>query len=160
MKRHVSMAGMIALMILACTSVVRAEKWVKNSVDLPNQNIEANYFDSASIKVNGALLSWTEKFVLSEFGGKHYTKHLMQYPACRENIDKKGAVAYHQIDFEISKGKARRVAKRNYTAKDELICTDKEMGTEFNTEWSEIEYGSAMYNRYYIFVSKYNVGNI
>lgn len=159
MKRNV-VAGMLGFVLLVGAVDGHAEKWVKNNVDVPNQNLEANYYDSQSVKVRGKTISWTEKFVLTDFGEKAYSKHLMQYPACSANIEKKGAVTYHKIDFEIKDGKFRTVAKRNYNKNNELICTDKEMGTEFDKNWYEIVYKSPMYERHYILVTKYKLGNL
>ncbi|MBT0653839.1 hypothetical protein [Geomobilimonas luticola] len=159
MKRNV-VAGMLGFVLLVGAVDGHAEKWVKNNVDVPNQNLEANYYDSQSVKVRGKTISWTEKFVLTDFGEKAYSKHLMQYPACSASIEKKGTVAYHKIDFEIKDGKFRTVAKRNYNKNNELICTDKEMGTEFDKNWYEIVYKSPMYERHYILVTKYKLGNL
>ena len=138
----------------------RAENWVKNNVDVPNKNLEANYYDADSVKVQKKSLNWTEKFVLTQFGSKMYSKHLQQYPECRQNIQKKGDVAYHQIDFQIKGGKYRTVAKRNYNKKNELVCTDKDMGNELDKKWYEIVYGSPMYERHYILTTKFKIGDI
>ena len=72
----------------------------------------------------------------------------------------KGEVTHHQIDLEIKQGKFRTVAKRNYNKANELVCTDKEMGTEFDKTWKEILYQSPIYFREYELVTKYNLGNI
>ena len=160
MKRNVCMAGVLVCVLLLGAVNGHAEKWVKNSVDVPNQNLEANFYDGDSVKVRGKTIYWTEKFVLTNFGENSYSKHLMQYPECKKNIDKKGNVAYHKIDFEIKDGKYRTVAKRNYTKANELVCTDKEMGAEFDKKWYEIEYKTPMYERHYILVTKYKLGNL
>jgi len=160
MKKNVFLAGVFCAVLVAGTFDCHAAKWVKNHVDIPNKNVESNYYDAASIKVQGKTLSWTEKFVLTSFGEKTYTKHLSRYPACEKNIQKKGAVTHHQIDMEIKEGKYRLVAKRNYGKNDELICTDKDMGTEFDRSWQDIAYGSPMYERHYILTTKYKLGNI
>jgi hypothetical protein len=160
MKRKFFIAVVFGFLVLTWANRGHAEQWVKNKVDVPNKNVEANFYDADSIKVHGKTLSWTEKFVLTEFGVKSYTKHLSQYAECRKNIEKKGNVAYHKLDFEIKEGKYRLVAKRNYSKDGALLCTDKDMGTEFDKSWHDVEYGSPMYNRYYIFVTKYKVGNV
>lgn len=72
----------------------------------------------------------------------------------------KGDATHHQIDFEIKEGKFRLVAKRNYNKDNELLCTDKDMGTELDKSWQDIVKGSPMYERYYILVTKYKLGNI
>ena len=160
MKRNAFMAGVFGFVLLAGSLNCNAGNWVKNNVDVPNKNVESNFYDSDSVKVNDKTLSWTEKFILTSFGAKAYTKHLILYPACRQNILKNGDVTYHQIDFEIKAGEFRLVAKRNYNKANELICTDKDMGTEFDRTWHNIVYGSPMYTRHYEFVTKYKLGDI
>ena len=160
MKRNVFLAGVAGSVLLMGTVVGHAADWVKNNVDVPNKNVEANYYDGTSVKVIHKTLSWTEKFVLTDFGAKQYTKHLTTYPVCKQNIQNKGDVAYHQIDFEIRGGKFRTVAKRNYSKGNEVLCTDKDMGTEFDKSWHEVEYGSPMYNRDYLLVTKYKLGDV
>jgi hypothetical protein len=160
MKRNVVAAAAFGVVLLLGAVNGHAEKWVKNSVDVPNQNLESNYYDADSVKTRNKTLSWTEKFVLTDFGEKNYTKHLSQYPVCLENIEKKGSVAYHKIDFEIKNGKYRTVAKRNYNKDNKLVCTDKDMGTEFDKNWYEIVYKTPMYERHYILVTKYKLGDI
>jgi len=160
MVRNISMAGFFGLVLLLGTIDGHAETWVKNKVDVPNKNLEANYYDADSVKVKKKTLSWTEKFVLTSFGSESYTKHLSQYPACSDIIAKKGSVTHHKIDFEIKEGKFRTVAKRNYNKDDKLLCTDKDMGTEFDKQWHEIVYRSPMYERHYILVTKYKLGDL
>jgi len=160
MKRNVVAAAVLGFVMLVGTANSRAEKWVKNKFDVPNQNLESNYYDFDSVKGRRKTIFWTEKFILTSLGETSYTKHLMQYPACSKNIEKKGNVTYHKIDFEIKDGKFRTVAKRNYNKANELICTDKDMGTEFDKKWYEIIYRSPMYERYYLFVSKHKLGHI
>jgi len=160
MSRIVCVAGMLGCVLLLGAVDGHAEKWVKNNVDVPNQNLEANFYDADSVKTKGKTIRWTEKFTLTELGQRSYSKHLMQYEACRSSIEKKGNVAYHKIDFEIKQGKFRTVAKRNYNTSDELVCTDKDMGTEFDKKWYEVEFRTPMYNRYYQIVTKYKLGNL
>jgi len=146
--------------LLLGTLVCHAADWIKNNTDIPNKNMEANYYDSKSVKVRNKTLCWTEKTVLTSFGSQYYSKHLSQYPACQKSISSKGEVTHHQIDLEIKKGKFRTVAKRNYNKANELLCTDKDMGTEFDKTWKEIPYQSPIYFREYELVTKYNLGNI
>ena len=160
MRMNAILSGILGSVLLVGVFDGHAANWVKNEIDVPNKNVDSNYYDAASVKTHSKTLSWTEKFVLTDFGEKSYTKHLQQYPACRNNIEKKGDVAYHQIDFEIKEGKFRLIAKRNYSKKDDLICTDKDMGTEFDKSWKEIVYGSPMYERHYLLATKYKLGNI
>jgi hypothetical protein len=160
MTGKVFMAGVLGLALLAGAVDGHAEEWIKINVDVPNKNLEADYYDADSVKAHDRTIFWTEKFVLTGFGEKSYTKHLSQYPACLDNIKKKGNVAYHKIDFEIKDGKFRMVAKRNYSKGNELLCTDKDMGKELDTKWYDIIYGSPMYSRHYILTTKYKIGDI
>ena len=92
MKRNVVVAAAFGFVILLGAVDGHAEKWKINNVDVPNQNLESNYYDADSVKTHRKTISWTEKFNLTSFGEKSYSKHLMQYPACSKNIDKKGNV--------------------------------------------------------------------
>ncbi len=157
MEKKVLLAGFFCSGLLAVALNCQAANWVKNDFDVPNKNVASNYFNADSIKVNDKKVFWTEKFILTELGERSYTKHLSQYPACRANIEKKGNVTYHQIDFEIKEGKFRLVAKRNYNKNDEVVCTDKDMGNEFDKSWNNIAYGSPMYERHYMFATKYKL---
>ena len=40
------------------------------------------------------------------------------------------------------------------------MCTDKDMGNELDKSWHSIDYGSPMYNRHYILVTKYKIGDL
>ena len=160
MKKNLLLAGFLGAALLIGSVDCHAANWTKIEVDMPNKNVEGNYYDSDNVKGVKKTLSWTEKFVLTDFGTKSYTKHLSQYPACKKNIAKKGEVTHHQIDLEIKEGNFRLVAKRNYNKKNELVCTDKEMGTELDKSWRDVKYQSPMYNRYYILVTKYKLRDI
>lgn len=156
----VLIAGILGMALLVGTFDCNAANWVVNEVDVPNKNVEKNFYDSKSVKVRKKTLSWTEKTVLTDFGATYYTKHLNQYPACQKNIAAKGEVKFHQIDLEIKNGKFRTVAKRNYNNAAELLCTDKDMGNDFDKSWKEIEYGTPIYERHYLLTTKYKLGDI
>ncbi|MDD2853503.1 MAG: hypothetical protein PHY09_16575 [Desulfuromonadaceae bacterium] len=160
MKRNVCAATVFGLVLLAGAFEGHAEEWVKMEFDIPNQNLEANYYDTKSVKGHNKTISWTEKYALTSFGEKKYSKHLSQYPACRKSIEKDGNVTYHKMDFEIKEGKFRVVARRNYNKANGLVCTDKDMGKELDKSWKEIAPKSPMMEREYLFVSKYKLGNI
>ncbi len=160
MKKTVLIVVALGMVLLGGTLVCHGADWVRNNVDIPNKNVDKNFYDSKSIKVHNKILSWTEKFVLTSFGEKQYTKHLSKYPACQKSILEKGDVTHHQIDFEIQNGKFRTVAKRNYNKDNKLLCTDKDMGTELDKSWQDIPYQSPMYFREYELVTKYKLGNI
>ena len=160
MKSNLLMAGMVGMALLVGTADgFAAANWVVNDADKPNKNVERNYYDAQSVKVRKKTLSWTEKTVLTDFGVKYYARHLTQYPVCQKNMAEKGEVAYHQIDLQIRNGKFRTIAKRNYNKADELLCTDKDMGNEFDKSWQDIVYGSPIYERHYLFVTKYKLGD-
>ena len=148
----------LGAVLLFGTFVCHAADWIKNNTDIPNKNLEANYYDGKSVRVHKQTLKWTEKTVLTSFGAQYYSKHLSQYPVCQKNIAEKGEATHHQIDFEIKKGKFRTVAKRNYNKDNVVLCTNRDMGTEFDQSWQEIPYQSPMYFREYEFVTKYNLG--
>jgi hypothetical protein len=160
MKTATYFTAILSAILLSGTLVCHAADWIKNNADVPNKNLEANYYDSKSVKVRKNVLHWTEKTVLTDFGSKYYTKHLSKYPACEKSIAAKGDATHHQMDFEIQKGKFRIVAKRNYNKDGVLLCTDKDMGTELDKSWQEIKYQSPMYFREYELVTKYNLGNV
>jgi len=160
MKKSISIVVILSAVLLTGALACHAADWIKNNADIPNKNMEANYYDSKSVKVRNNILHWTEKTVLTSFGSKYYTKHLSKYPACEKSISAKGDATHHQIDLEIQKGKFRTVAKRNYNKANELLCTDKDMGTELDKSWHEIKYQSPMYFREYELVTKYKLGNI
>ena len=160
MKKGIHITVLLSAVLLLGTVVGHAANWVKNNADIPSKNVEANYYDSKSVKVRHKTLTWTEKTVLTSFGSTYYSKHLSQYPVCQKNMSSKGDVAFHQIDLEIKKGKFRTVAKRNYNKDGKLLCTDRDMGTEFDKDWKEIPYQSPIYFREYELVTKYKLGNI
>ena len=160
MKKKSVIGGVLGLVMLFGVLDCHAENWVKINVDVPNQNLESNYYDADSVKAPHKVLTWTEKFVLTSLGVKSYTKHLSQYPVCLQGIEKNGDVSYHKLDFEIKKGKFRTVAKRNYNKDGKLLCTDKDMGTELDKSWKDIKYKSPMYFREYELVTKYKLGEI
>ncbi|MBJ6727291.1 hypothetical protein [Geomesophilobacter sediminis] len=158
MKKNV-LAAVLGSAILTITAQAYAENWVKHEWDVPNKNVQATFYDADSIKGKDRTISWTEKFQLTPFGVEAYNKHLTTFPTCKANIEKKGQVSYHQIDFEMKDGKFRPVGKRNYTKDNQLLCTDKDMGSEFNKNWVNVGKRSPMNERYYLFVTKYKLGN-
>ena len=160
MRKNVFIAIMVSAVLMVGPLACHAANWIKNNVDIPNKNVASNFYDSKSVKVRNKTLIWTEKTVLTDFGTTYYTKYLTKFPACKKNIDAKGEVTQHQIDFEIKQGKFRTVAKRNYNKGNELVCTDKDMEADLDTSWKDIPYQSPMYFREYELVTKYKLGNI
>jgi hypothetical protein len=153
------LTGILGSALLAGATSAHAAHWVKFEIDAPNKNVAANYYNADQVKTHAKTLSWTEKFVLTDFGSAAYTKHLSIYPACKSNISTKGDVTQHQVDLEIKGGKFRLVAKRNYNKANKLVCSDKDMGTELDRSWHEVEYKSSMYLRYYTLATKYKIGD-
>lgn len=160
MRRYVIAAGVLGSFLFMGSMDCHAKQWVKEGVQA-NKVVEAVYYDAKSIKLHGKkTVFWTEKYVLTKGSSAFNTKHLSEYPACKKSIDKKGDVTYSQMDFEMISGKYRNVAIRNYNKSNELLCTDKDMGTEMDSTWQETKRGTPMYDMYYIFVTKYKMGNI
>jgi hypothetical protein len=56
MNRKNFAAGLVGLILLVGTANGHAEKWVQNKVDVPNQNLEANFYDSDSVKVKSKTI--------------------------------------------------------------------------------------------------------
>ena len=86
MKKGMYITVLLSSILLLGTPVCHAADWVKNNTDIPNKNVEANYYDSKSVKVRKKTLTWTEKTVLTDFGSQYYTKHLAEFPACQDHI--------------------------------------------------------------------------
>ena len=159
MDKKLLLAGILGSALLLGSFDCQAATWVKNDVDIPNKNVQTNFYDADSVKAHAKTLSWTEKFVLTDFGTAAYTKHLASFPACQKGIAAKGEVTQHQLDFQIKGGKFRMVAKRNYTKDNKLVCSDKDMGKDLDSTWHEIEYKTPMYERYYMLSTKYKFGD-
>ena len=160
MKRTVFIAGILGALLLVGALDSQAAQWIKNDADIPNKNLEANFYDGKSVKVRNKTMVWTEKNQLTAFGSQYYTKYLTKFPACQKNIETMGPVTHHQIDFEIKQGNYRTVAKRNYNKDNQLVSTDKDMGADLDKAWHDIPYKSPMYFREYELVTKYKLGNI
>ncbi|MEI6704353.1 MAG: hypothetical protein WCL71_12595 [Deltaproteobacteria bacterium] len=155
MKKNVFLAGIVGFALLFGALVCHAEKWDKN--DYGDVSIESSYYDVDSIKVQEKLVSWTEKYILTSAGSKFTTSEASKHPVCKQNITKKGAVTHYQLDYQIESKKFRGAAKRYYNKDNELLCTDKDTGTEFKTSWNKIVRGSPIQNAQYDLVTKYKV---
>lgn len=156
MKKACVLTGVLGVALLAGALDCRAENWVKK--EFASKAVQANYEDADSVKSKDGLISWTEKFVLTDAGRNEYNKLLTKYKGCKDAMAKKGPVTYHQVDFEIKDGKFRRVAKRNYNKKDEVVCTDKDTEGAVDLTWHRIGRKSPMEDTYYHLVTKYKVG--
>ena len=155
MKKNVILSGVMGAVLLFGTLVCHAEKWDKNKY--VDKTVESAYYDADSIKVQGKTVSWTEKSVLTSGGATFVTGDIKKYEACKQNIEKKGNVTQYQVDYQIEKGKYRGVALRYYNKANEIVCTDKDMGNEFNTSWNKIVRGSPIQQSHYDLVTKYKV---
>lgn len=155
MKKNVILTGVIGSVLIFGTLVCHAAKWDKNGyVDAA---IESGYYDAKSIKVKGKVVSWTEKYILTSDGAAFTASELSKHQVCKENIEKKGNVTQYQMDYQIEKGKFRGAAKRYYNKANELICTNKDTGNAFKTDWNKIVRGSPIQQAQYDLVTKYKV---
>lgn len=156
MKKEVFIAGVLGFVVLMGSVDCHAEKWDKN--DYHDNAIETGFYDSDSIKVDGKTVSWTEKYLLSKEGSVYNTNAISKHEACKKSVSKKGAVAQLQIDYQVESGKKYRgVAKRYYNNNNELLCTDKDTGSDFKTSWEKIRRGSPMQQALYDLVTRYKV---
>jgi hypothetical protein len=155
MKKTVFMSGIVGAVLLFGSLVCHAEKWDKN--DYGDATISAGFYDADSIKVKDKLVSWTEKYILTSEGSTFTTSQASKHPICKQNIAKKGAVTHYQMDYQIENKKFRGAAKRYYSKDNELLCSDKDTGTEFNTSWNKIVRGSPIQQAQYDLVTKYKV---
>lgn len=158
-KSLLAIGGFMAFISIT-TGTGHAEKWVKNRVTSSTIKIvTASYHDADSVKVKDKTLSWTEKTELNDEGARIYSEDLRKHAGCKTNMETMGNVTQHQIDYQINDGKFRRIAKRNYNKKNELVCTDKEMGSDFVTGWLPVERPSAIEQTYYDLYVRYNLGH-
>jgi hypothetical protein len=155
MKRTLILSGVIGSVLLFGPLASHAEKWDKN--DYGDVSIESGFYDVDSIKVQGKVVSWTEKYILTSEGATFVKTQILKHPVCKQNIAKKGDVTHYQFDCQIEKGKFRGVAKRYYNKTNELLCTDKDTVNEFDTSWHKILRGSPMQQAQYDLVTKYKV---
>lgn len=155
MKKNIILSGVMASVLLFGTLVCHAEKWDKN--EYVDKTIESGYYDADSIKVQGKAVSWTEKYNLTSDGITFTTTQLSKHQVCKQTIAKKGNVTQYQLDYQIENGKFRGVTKRYYNKANELLCTDKDTGSEFNTSWNKIVRGSPIQQAQYDLVTKYKV---
>ena len=158
MGQFVLLAGILASSLLFGAVDGHAENWVQNHNE--KKTIEANYHDADSVKVADRTLSWTEKTVIAGDRIKPYNQNLSKYEACKQNIAKKGEVTHHKIDYQIKNGQFRRLAKRNYNKANELVCTDEDMGKDYDKTWHRIGRRSPMEDTYSHLVTRYNLKDL
>jgi len=150
------LCGVLAGLLLGGVSGQAAEKWDKNSYT--DNAISSGYYDASSIKSQAGVVSWTERYLLTPEGADYVNKQLSKYPGCKEKIAKEGKVAEYQLDYEVKNNKQYRgAAKRYYTGSGKLVCTNKETGAEFSTEWRKIQRDSPIQQAQYDLVTKYKV---
>jgi hypothetical protein len=155
MKKNVILSAVILFTLMLNTLVCHAAKWDKNTY--ADTLIESGYYDAKSIKVKGKVVSWTEKYLLTNEGVTFTAAELSKHEVCKENIEKLGAVSQFQIDYQIKKNNFHGTAKRYYTKDNKLLCTNKDTGDNFKTDWKKIERGSPMMDAQYDLVTKYKV---
>jgi len=155
MKNNTILSCVIGVVLLFGALVCHAEKWDKN--DYGGASIVSGFYDADSIKVQCKVVSWTEKYLLTSDGSKFTTEQLSRHPLCKQNISKKGDVTHYQLDYDIENRKFRGVAKRYYNKANELLCTDKDTGKEFDTSWNKITRGSPIQQAQYDLVTRYKV---
>lgn len=150
------LCGALAGFVLCAVAGQAAEKWEKNSYT--DKAISSGYYDATSIKSKGGVVSWTERYVLTPEGVEYVNNELSKHPVCKEKIAKDGQVVEYQLDYEVKNNKLYRgAAKRYYNKPNKIICTNKETGTDFNTEWRKIERYSPIQQAQYDLVTKYKV---
>ncbi|GFO69548.1 hypothetical protein GMLC_31270 [Geomonas limicola] len=150
------LCGALAGLLLVAVSGQAAEKWDQNSYT--DNAISAGYYDVSSIKSQGGVVSWTERYVLTPEGAGYVNNLIAKYPGCKERIAKEGKAAEYQMDYEVKNNKQYRgAAKRYYSSSKKLICTNKETGPEFSTEWRKIVRDSPIQQAQYDLVTKYKV---
>jgi len=156
MKHNVIISGVIGAALLIGAFDCYAEKWDHNGFN--GNGIESSFYDADSIKVQGKMVSWTDKYIYKKDYAVNITATLSKHPACATSIDKKGGVVQCQVDYQIEGGKSRGVGRRYYNKANELLCTDKDLGKDrFGTSWNKIERNSPMQNAYYDLVTRYHV---
>lgn len=155
MKIKVILSVVIWSVLAFSTLVCHAAKWDKN--DYVDATIETGYYDVKSIKTKGKVVSWTEKYILTSAGAAFTTAEVSKHQVCKDNIEKMGNVSQYQLDYQIEKGKYRGTAKRYYNKDNKLLCTNKDTGDEFKTDWNNIVRGSPIQQAQYDLVTKYKV---
>ena len=155
MKKSAVLIGAIASVLLVNTLACYAEKWDKNSYT--DVKVESGYYDVDSIKTKDKLVSWTEKYILTADGSTYVNSDISKYKVCKEGIEKIGKVTQFQLDYQIEGKRYRGAAKRYYNKSNELICTDKDTGTSFNSDWNIIVARSPIQDARYDLVTKYKV---
>jgi hypothetical protein len=157
MKFVAALVLVIGSTLMFDTLVSHAEKWDKN--DYADATVKAGYYKVDSIKSSSTVVSWTEKYILTDEGATLIDTELSKYEVCRENIAKKGKVTQFQLDYQLEKStlKYRGVATRYYNKDNKLICTGKNTGKEFKSDWSKIQRGSPMQKAHYDLVTKYKI---
>ena len=155
MKKMGVVYGIIMSSLLAGGQVCHAEKWDKNNFQ--GKGIEAGFYDADSVKVKGAVVSWTEKYIFAPDGVGHFTGVLAKFPVCKQNIAKKGSATQFQVDYQVEHGKYRGAGKRYYNKSNELICEDKDLGSDFDTKWYDNVRNSPIEEAMYDLVTKYKV---
>ena len=155
MKRRALLPGIMVGFLLFGAFVCQAEKWDKN--DFQSKTVEAAFYNADSVKVQKEVVSWTEKVLFTKAGSVSISEGISKYEACKNTISERGPATHSQTDYMIKKGNIRLVAKRYYNKANKILCTDRDMGKDFNTSWSNIERFSPAEKAKYDLVTKYKV---
>lgn len=151
------LSGITAAVLICGTTVCHARKWDKN--DVADATVESGYYDTESIKVKGGIVSWTEKYILTSKGASEVNGELSKFAVCKQNIEKNGNVTHLQLDYQLEKKslKFRGMDKRYYNKDNKLICSDKDAGGTFKSDWNKVLRGTPMQRAQYDLVTKYKI---
>ena len=158
MKKNVVLLGVLGSVLMFGSVVCYAAetaKWDKN--DYKDTQVASGYYDAKSIKTEGEIVSWTEKYIMTEEGITFFNDKLSKHDVCKKSMESNGKVTQFQLDYQIKKKMYRGVAKRYYNKANKLVCTDKDTGNDFKSEWTKIIPRSPMMTAKYDLVSKYKV---
>jgi len=155
MRKKAVLSTVIWFALMFNTLVCYAAKWDKNGY--ADNLIASGYYDTKSIEAKGNVVSWTEKYILTNEGVTFISAELSKHGVCKENVEKMGAVTQFQLDYQIKKNKFRGVAKRYYNKDNMLLCTNNDTGDNFKSDWKKVERGSPILDAKYDLVTKYKV---
>ena len=155
MKSKYILSGSIGVFLLFGGLACHAAKWDKNSFN--SKEVASAYYDAANIKVVGKTVNWTEKYVFTKDGTATVSKDISKYDACKMNIEKYGPATQSLTEYQMKKDQVRLVSKRYYSEANKELCTEKDMGKDFNLSWTKIERFSQIEQAKYDLVTKYKV---
>jgi hypothetical protein len=151
------LSAVIGSVLLLGTLECHAEKWDKNNVS--DATVESGYYNTDSIKDNNGVVSWTEKYILTDGGASSLNTEISKHQKCKQSIAKNGKATQMQLDYQLEKKtlKYRLVAERYYNKANIVLCTSKDTGNDLKSDWSKILRGSPMQRAQYDLVTKYKI---